>query len=93
MDEDKQALLREIDMEMRLTAELTGRDALAPSVRAAVANVPREAFVPAQERAMAYLNRPLPIGHGQTISQPFIVALMVDLLDPRPAQKVLEVGT
>ena len=58
-----------------------------------LAKVPREAFVtPGSERA-AYENRPLPIGHGQTISQPFIVALMTELLDLRADDNVLEVGT
>jgi protein-L-isoaspartate(D-aspartate) O-methyltransferase len=55
--------------------------------------VPRHAFVPPEQQANAYENRPLPIGHGQTISQPYIVALMTDLLKPRAGDKVLEIGT
>jgi protein-L-isoaspartate(D-aspartate) O-methyltransferase len=55
--------------------------------------VPRHAFVPAGQVAHAYENRPLPIGHGQTISQPLIVALMTDMLRTAPGQVVLEVGT
>jgi len=55
--------------------------------------VPRHRFVPADMEPYAYANRPLPIGNGQTISQPFIVALMTDLLDLKPGDKVLEIGT
>jgi protein-L-isoaspartate(D-aspartate) O-methyltransferase len=92
MDEHA-ALLAEIAVDMRETAHWTGRTTLSPRVAAALAKVRREAFVtPGSERA-AYANRPLPIGHGQTISQPFIVALMTELLDLRPDDAVLEVGT
>jgi protein-L-isoaspartate(D-aspartate) O-methyltransferase len=59
----------------------------------ALAAVPRERFVPESYRAFAFANGPLPIGHGQTISQPYIVALMTDLLAPRPDSVILEVGT
>jgi protein-L-isoaspartate(D-aspartate) O-methyltransferase len=59
----------------------------------AIAKVPRHQFVPAAQQAYAYLNQPLPIGHDQTISQPYIVALMTDLLKPRSGDRVLEVGT
>jgi protein-L-isoaspartate(D-aspartate) O-methyltransferase len=86
-------LVHEIEAEMRVTAEWTGRRHLAPRVRAALLAVRREAFVPAASREEAYANHPLRIGHGQTISQPFIVALMTDLLDPAPDHVVLEVGT
>ncbi len=92
MDE-RSALLTEIAAEMRETAHWTGRATLSPRVAAALAKVRREAFVaPGSERA-AYENRPLPIGHGQTISQPFIVALMTELLDLEPEHTVLEIGT
>ena len=60
---------------------------------AAMGKVPRHRFVPALQDLFAYDNRPLPIGEGQTISQPYIVALMTDLLDPKPTDTVLEVGT
>ena len=70
-----------------------GGGVLDPKVVAAVKKVPRECFVPAMEQADAYANRPLPIGHGQTISQPLIVALMTHLLRLKPTSKVLEVGT
>jgi protein-L-isoaspartate(D-aspartate) O-methyltransferase len=56
-------------------------------------SVPRHLFVPESLRSMAYQDSPLPIGHGQTISQPYIVAFMTELLDPRPEHKVLEIGT
>jgi len=63
------------------------------AVLAAIARVPRHRFVPAQYRDHAYEDRPLPIGWGQTISQPFIVALMTELLELTPKAKVLEIGT
>lgn len=62
-------------------------------VLAAMRAVPRHEFVPAAVRARAYQDSPLPIGEGQTISQPFIVGFMTQLLDPRPADRVLEIGT
>jgi len=70
-----------------------GRDHISPEVLEAMRRVPRERFVPEIQRALAYGDHPLPIGHGQTISQPFIVAFMTDLLDVRPGLRVLEVGT
>lgn len=83
--------------EIRSTAELTapesGSAMLDARVLDAMAKVPRHEFVPLGQRHAAYWNRPLPIGAGQTISQPFIVALMTDLLQPKPDQRVLEVGT
>ena len=60
---------------------------------AAMAKVPRHEFIPATVREFAYLNRPLPIGEGQTISQPYIVALMTDLANVGPESVVLEIGT
>jgi protein-L-isoaspartate(D-aspartate) O-methyltransferase len=86
-------LLAEIDADIRETAGSTGRRLLSPAVRNAMATVPRERFVPPNLAASAYDNRPLPIGQGQTISQPFIVALMTELLDPQPTDVMLEVGT
>jgi protein-L-isoaspartate(D-aspartate) O-methyltransferase len=86
-------LLIEIAADARETAPYTGRSAFSPAVMNAMGKVPRHLFVPAAQRAEAYANRPLPIGHGQTISQPYIVALMSDLLDLRPGQRVLEIGT
>ncbi len=86
-------LLREIEREVRETASYTGRTKLRTQVMDAIADVPREAFVPTDLRAFAYDNRPLPIGDGQTISQPYVVALMTDLLDPAADHVVLEIGT
>jgi len=76
----------------QLLAEL-GQDVRDERVLAAVASVPREKFVPAELRAFAYENRPLPIGYGQTISQPLIVAMMTEALDLKGDEKVLELGT
>jgi protein-L-isoaspartate(D-aspartate) O-methyltransferase len=75
------------------TARETGRARLGDAVMAAMRKVPRHRFVPPSHEAYAYDNRPLPIGEGQTISQPYIVALMTDLLDPQAGHAVLEVGT
>jgi protein-L-isoaspartate(D-aspartate) O-methyltransferase len=93
MTAERNALIAEIEAEARETAAWTGRDRLAPRVIAALCRVRRERFVPEREVARACVNAPLPIGCGQTISQPFIVALMTDLLDLRPVDRVLEVGT
>ncbi len=86
-------LLREIEAEVRDTRRALGKEELDPRVMEAIRNVPRHEFVPPGLRGAAYLNRPLPIGHGQTISQPYIVAAMTDLLDLPPDGSVLEVGT
>jgi protein-L-isoaspartate(D-aspartate) O-methyltransferase len=75
-----------------LTGEL-GRAALGARVLEVMAKVPRHDFVPVEVRAYAYVNSPLPIGCNKTISQPFIVALMTDLLDLQPGDRVLEIGT
>ncbi len=92
--EDLQAeLMAEIVRDMRETAGYTGRSELHPRVLEAMGSVVRHSFVDRYGPDAAYANRPLPIGHGQTISQPFIVALMTDLLDPEPDHKVLEIGT
>jgi protein-L-isoaspartate(D-aspartate) O-methyltransferase len=93
MDKAHLELMARIDEETRLTASATGRRRLSEAVRAAMAAVPREAFVRPADRAAAYRDRPLPIGHGQTISQPFLVALMAELLDPEPSDVMLEIGT
>jgi protein-L-isoaspartate(D-aspartate) O-methyltransferase len=77
----------------RETGGETGRPKFSGPVMAAMGKVPRHRFVPIPQEAFAYDNRPLPIGDGQTISQPYIVALMTDLLDLKPSDKVLEVGT
>lgn len=92
MDERLSRLLKEIAAEAQATAAYTGIPAFSPRVMQALAAVPRHEFVPEEEQVSAYLDIPLPIGHGQTISQPYIVALMTDLLEIKPGDKVLEVG-
>ncbi len=86
-------MIETIVAEARATGRGTGRPRLDPRVLEALRTVPRDAFVPDDLADRAYDNRPLPIGSGQTISQPFIVALMTDLLDPEPDDRILEVGT
>ncbi len=86
-------MLQEIDTMMAATAGQTGIARLSERVRDALSAVPRHEFVPPDQRASAYRNRPLSIGEGQTISQPFIVALMTELLKVKKTDKVLEVGT
>jgi protein-L-isoaspartate(D-aspartate) O-methyltransferase len=73
--------------------QIEARDVQNPEVLAAMRTVPRHQFVPAEFLDQAYADHPLPIGHGQTISQPYIVALMTEALDPQPGQRVLEIGT
>jgi protein-L-isoaspartate(D-aspartate) O-methyltransferase len=86
-------MLADIAAMARESGGATGRPILSGAVMAAMGRVPRHRFVPATQHAAAYDNRPLPIGEGQTISQPFVVALMTDLLDPKAGDVVLEVGT
>jgi protein-L-isoaspartate(D-aspartate) O-methyltransferase len=86
-------MVAEIAALARETGGTTGRPSLSQGVMAAMRRVPRHRFVPRPQQVFAYKNRPLPIGEGQTISQPFLVALMTDLLDPKPGDTVLEVGT
>ena len=89
----RREMVREIEQMTRLTAEETGRPRLDQRVLEAMGKVERHLFVPGTQQRYAYENRPLPIGHGQTISQPYIVALMTDLLQSRPDHVVLEIGT
>ena len=86
-------MLEEIVQEAAEAAGWTGRPKLRPEVLKALDRVPRESFVAPEDAAEAYANRPLPIGCAQTISQPFIVALMSDLSGAGPGKRVLEVGT
>ena len=90
---ERMTLLREIEQDVRDTAVYLNRRALDERVMRALATVPRHEFVPADDRDYAYENRPLPIGHGQTISQPYIVAIMTDLIEPAAGCRALEVGT
>ncbi|HRN84620.1 MAG TPA: protein-L-isoaspartate(D-aspartate) O-methyltransferase [Hyphomicrobium sp.] len=71
----------------------TGIAAVSPRVLDVIATVPRHEFVPSEQKTSAYRNRPLAIGHGQTISQPFVVALMTELLAVKEGHRVLEIGT
>jgi len=86
-------MLRAVQMDVARNREVLGRPELSLPVANALATVPRHEFVPHTYRSRAYENRPLPIGLGQTISQPTIVALMTDLMDLAPGDTVLEVGT
>ncbi|MDE0388948.1 MAG: protein-L-isoaspartate(D-aspartate) O-methyltransferase [Rhodospirillales bacterium] len=88
-----ETMLEAIARDARETGDKTGRPVFSDAVMEAMRTVPRAAFVPEAEKAFAYENRPLPIGHGQTISQPFVVALMTELLDVEPGARILEVGT
>lgn len=97
MDNDRDhrvdRLLDDIRYEVRETREFTGRSALSARVLDALRRVPRHAFVGDSLQDRAYDNHPLPIGYGQTISQPYIVALMTDLIAPNDDAVVLEIGT
>lgn len=86
-------LLAQVDEDFVETTAATGLASPGPHVRAALAGVPRHAFVPEELQEQAYEDRPLPIGEGQTISQPYIVALMSALLDLHGGERVLEIGT
>jgi protein-L-isoaspartate(D-aspartate) O-methyltransferase len=86
-------LLREIEKDVKYTCDWTGKSVLASDVMEAMREVPRHLFVPDSAQEFAYENGPLSIGYGQTISQPFIVALMTDFLNPRPDSVILEIGT
>ncbi len=89
----RERMVADIAQLVRETAHETGRAVLDERVIAALRKVERQRFVPPELAAQAYDNRPLSIGQGQTISQPFIVALMTDLLGVGPGDRVLEVGT
>ena len=86
-------MVAEVDAMYAETRRETGLAAMSPEVRRALGKVERHRLVPAGEASRAYRNHPLPIGSGQTISQPYIVALSADLLQPKSGDVVLEVGT
>jgi len=90
---ERQQMVDGIEELSRAVARETGRENLDPRVLEAMRKIPREEFVPFVQRRAAYRNRPLSIGSGQTISQPYIVALMTDLLQVKPEDTVLEIGT
>lgn len=86
-------MVEQIALHVSYTSELIGRAALGNKVIAVLEDVPRHEFVPEELKGFAYLDQPLPIGYGKTISQPFMVALMTDLLDLQPQDRILEIGT
>ena len=90
---ERARLVAEVDAMYAATRAETGLAAMSPQVRAALGKVERHRFVPPAQAGSAYRNHPLPIGSGQTISQPYIVAVSTDLVQPRAGQRVLEVGT
>ena len=98
LDESHLALFRRhmveiIDMHFDLASDELGKSAPEPRLRRALLEVPRHLFVPPQLILAAYQDTPLPIGFDKTVSQPFIGALMIDLLDLEPGEELLEVGT
>jgi protein-L-isoaspartate(D-aspartate) O-methyltransferase len=91
-EKPRQQMIAEIVTEAALTVGHTGRAAFSDRVMRVIGSMPRHEFVPVELQPYAYLNRPLPIGYEKTVSQPFIVALMTDLLAPETDDVVLEVG-
>ena len=89
----RREMVKEIEADVRATSLYIDTESLDPRVMKVIGSVPRHEFVPLALRSRAYENRPLPIGQGQTISQPYIVALMTDLLRIRSGARILEVGT
>jgi protein-L-isoaspartate(D-aspartate) O-methyltransferase len=93
-DEAKRAqMIRTIEVQVRDASSTIGRDHIDPRVLSVMGVLPRHEFVPEDLRQVSYTDRPLPIGYGQTISQPLIVALMTDVLNVNQSSVVLEVGT
>ena len=92
-EQAKTRLWADVDRQVSQLSINLGFERLSPQVRQALVEVPRHEFVPQSERSRAYINRPLPIGYGQTISQPLIVAVMTELLKVKPGDRVFELGT
>jgi len=92
-DEQRRQLIAAIRADIEQVASRIGKAALDKRVLGAMTKVPRHEFVPAEVQSRAYLDTPLPIGFGKTISQPFMVAVMTDLLEVKPDDIVLEIGT
>jgi protein-L-isoaspartate(D-aspartate) O-methyltransferase len=86
-------MVKTIEREVHQTRDYLEKQKLDKRVIKTLETVPRHLFVPEDQRHAAYENRPLPIGYGQTISQPYIVAIMTDLIVPKPRHKALEIGT
>ncbi len=91
--DEREGLMEEVRRDIATLPEMLDEERLDPRVDEAMSRVPRHEFVPPEARDRAYANRPLPIGHGQTISQPLIVALMTDLLNIDGDSRVFELGT
>ena len=91
--QEKGLMIEAIENMVRQTSSYIGKQSLDPGVMAAMLKVPRHEFVPEELQEYAYENRPLPIGEQQTISQPYIVALMTDLAGVNSESRVLEIGT
>lgn len=91
--QQRQALVDIIKADVVITSDFLKQESLDERVLDAILKVPRHEFVPDNQRSYAYENRPLPIGYGQTISQPYIVAIMTDLLKLKKTDRILEVGT
>jgi len=89
----RQELVDTIKADVAMTQDFLNQKSLDERVLNAIGKVPRHEFIPDDQRPYAYENRPLSIGYGQTISQPYIVAIMTDLLKPEKTDRVLEVGT
>ena len=92
-DAARQSMVELIEIYVQLSSDQIDRERLDPRVIAAMAQVPRHAFVPVELQHAAYADSPIPIGCGKTVSQPFMVALMTDLLGIEEGDRVLEVGT
>ncbi len=92
-DAARQSMVELIEIYVQLSSDQIDRERLDPRVMAAMARVPRHAFVPVELQHAAYADSPIPIGCGKTVSQPFMVALMTDLLGIEEGDRVLEVGT
>jgi protein-L-isoaspartate(D-aspartate) O-methyltransferase len=86
-------MVRTIEQHAHSVREIFGRGGLSPRVLQVIRDVERHRFVPDKRRSVAYADRPVEIGYGQTISQPFIVALMTELLEPAQGDTILEIGT
>jgi protein-L-isoaspartate(D-aspartate) O-methyltransferase len=88
----RQRMIAEVVADVVFLTPQLGKSALGARVIEVMGRIPRHEFVPVELHAYAYANSPLPVGYGKTVSQPFIVALMTDLLEPKPSDTVLEVG-
>jgi len=92
-EREREQMIADIESGVGVTRTMTGRDHLDQRVMKVMRGVPREDFVPADIRGSAFRDGALPVGHGQTISQPYMVALMTDLLELTGDCVVLEIGT